>query len=315
MISIIMPMFNSSPFILETLQSIQEQSFLDFECIIVDDGSIDDSKKIVQNFLKYDTRFQHFDRPENLKKGASSCRNYGCILASGNFIQFFDSDDIMHPNHLQVKIDAIKQYDFVVCKLQEFEGEFDHTFLALPQKTGIEVPKNILEGFVTGNLEMMMVAPLWRKSVVIKYLPINENLHILEDHEFYARILSKSNKGIFLDAFLIYYRQSNHSAMHSFYKSIHFGIDSYLLAKKSVLQVTNTTTVKLAILKMVLGVMRMGLAQRDYVNCAKCFEFIYEQKLNFSLNLNLKLIRIKLVYLLCKYLGRGDTYLKKYLKL
>jgi glycosyltransferase involved in cell wall biosynthesis len=315
MISIIMPMYNSSQFILETLNSIKAQTFLDFECLIIDDGSEDDSKIVVQNFLKNDVRFQLFDRPGNLKKGPSSCRNFGCTLAKGSFLQFFDSDDLMHPEHLQLKIETIQNYDFVVCKLQEFSKNFDINNFKLEKISAISNPINFFEDFVTGNFEMMMVAPLWRKTEFLKHLSFNENLHILEDHELYARILFKNNNGFFIDKTLIYYRQSQNSAMNSFYNSIGFGIDSYLEAKKTVLSLTKSKTIKLAILKMILGIMRMGLAQKEYQNCEKCFDFIKIQNLDFSINLKLKLLRIKTIYQFCKIVGKGDTYFKKLLKL
>lgn len=315
MISIIMPMFNSSSWIVEALQSIQVQGYTDFECFIIDDGSTDNSLEITQEFIKNDIRFQLMLRPNDLKKGPSSCRNYGCSLATGSFIQFFDSDDVMHPSHLEEKLNAIGVNDFVVCKLQEFYGSFDTTFFKSDNVPDILHFDDLFEAFVCGNFPMMMVAPMWRASVLKKHLPFNENLHVLEDHELYARILFQSKTYSMVNKTLIYYRQIETSSMNQFYNNIQTGLESYLSAKKTVLQLSSNTTIKLAVLKMVLGVMRAGLAQKNYQNAEKCFAFIQRQKLAFNFNLQKKMLRIKLFYFVFKLSGRGDTYFKKMLKL
>lgn len=310
-----MPMYNSSNWIVETLQSIQAQTYTDFECFIIDDGSTDDSIQFTERFIQNDRRFQLRLRPSSLKKGPSSCRNFGCSLATGSFIQFFDSDDVMHPNHLQEKINAIGMNDFVVCKLHEFYVSFDASLFTTDAVPDIMPFDDLFEAFVCGNFPMMMVAPMWRASVLKKHLPFNENLHVLEDHELYARILFESKKCAIVNKTLIYYRQSENSSMNQFYTNIQTGLQSYLQAKKSVLQLSKTTTIKLALLKMVLGVMRAGLAQKKYSNAQQCFTFIANNQLAYNFSLQRKMLRIRLFYFICKLLGRGDTYFKPMLKL
>lgn len=315
MISIIMPIYNREKVIIETLDSIVKQSYGHWECIIIDDGSTDETYKIICAFTKNDQRFKIYSRPEFVQKGPSACRNYGCSLANGNFIQFFDSDDIMHPEHLQEKQKAIEQSDFVVCKLQEFQENFNNGLFKTDSVPDILKFDDLFEAFVCGNFPMMMVAPMWRIEVLKKYMPFNESLHVLEDHELYSRILFKSKTYAIVNKTLIYYRQSQTSSMNQFYANLQTGIDSYLLAKKSVLKISQSKTIKLAILKMVLGIMRMGLAQKNYRNAEKCFRFIKAEKLAYTFRLQRKICRIQYFYLLFKLTGRGDTYFKKMLKL
>ncbi len=310
-----MPMYNSSNWIVETLTSISMQTYGYFECIIIDDGSTDNSIEITQEFIKNDTRFRLIIRPESFEKGPSSCRNHGCALANGNFIQFFDSDDIMHNEHLHEKKKAINQSDFVVCKLQEFHGNFDYDLFKIDNVPDILKFDDLFEAFVCGNFPMMMVAPMWRAEVLKRYLPFNENLHVLEDHELYSRILFKFKTYTIVNKTLIYYRQSQTSSMNQFYANLQTGIDSYLLVKKTVLTLSQSKNIKLAILKMVLGIMRMGLAQKNYHNAEKCFEFIKTEKLAYTFGLQSKIFRVHVFYLLFKLVGRGDTYFKKMLKL
>ncbi|MFV5686299.1 glycosyltransferase family 2 protein [Flavobacterium sp. GB2R13] len=313
-ISIIIPTFNRAHLILDTLVSIQRQTYPYWECIIIDDGSVDDSKSLILGFLKDDRRFTYLQRPENRPKGASSCRNYGFELSKGSFVQFFDSDDIMHPNHLEEKIIAIKAADFVVCKLQEFQGNFDYDLFKTDNVPDILKFDDLFEAFVCGNFPMMMVAPMWQSVVLKRHLPFNENLHVLEDHELYSRILFEFKTYAIVNKTLIYYRQSQTSSMNQFYSNLQTGIDSYLLAKKTVLKLSQSKNIKLAILKMVLGIMRMGLAQKNYHNAEKCFAFIKTEKLAYNYSLQRKTFRVQAFYLLFKIIGRGNTKFKFLLK-
>lgn len=96
-ISIIVPCFNGESFMKNTISSIKSQTFSQWECIIIDDGSKDKSKKIINDEIKDDNRF-HFVSQEN--KGVSSTRNYGIKLAKGEYIFFLDSDDSIPQNAL-----------------------------------------------------------------------------------------------------------------------------------------------------------------------------------------------------------------------
>ena len=103
-VSIILPTYNRIHLLRETLNSIFYQNFENWECIIVDDDSSENVFEIVQEFILKDSRFVFYSRPENLPKGANSCRNYGFEKASGDFIQWFDSDDIMLEDFLSTKL-------------------------------------------------------------------------------------------------------------------------------------------------------------------------------------------------------------------
>jgi len=95
--SIVIPTYNRANLIGKTLDSILLQRFTDFEVIVVDDGSRDNTQDVVKGYS--DSRIRYYKK-ENGERGAA--RNYGRKLANGNYINFFDSDDLMYPNHLQV---------------------------------------------------------------------------------------------------------------------------------------------------------------------------------------------------------------------
>lgn len=315
LISIIIPTFNRADLISEALESIIAQTYTNWECIVIDDGSTDTTNLILSNFVKNDNRIKYFLRPENRLKGSSSCRNYGFELCLGEFVQFFDSDDIMHPKHLQYKIENIGDTGFVVCKLKEFNEFFDEKLFLIDDLELVQEEENIFEAFVTGRFQMMMVAPMWKYSILEKYMPIREDLHILEDHELYARILNENKRYKVLNINLIYYRIGLPSSTNSFYKDIGYGLDSYLEAKSTVLRLANTNEIKHAILKLTLWVFRMALAQKNYKSAEKCIDFIIDKKLCYNFKLRIAIFRITFFYFIFKLVGRGDTKFKKLLKI
>ncbi|WP_405369570.1 glycosyltransferase family 2 protein [Nonlabens sp. Asnod2-A12] len=123
MISIIIATYNRAAYIIETLTSIANQTYSAFECIIVDDGSTDNTDEIVQEFVNNDERFTYLQRPESVPKGANYSRNYGYTLSKGDYVKFFDSDDVMLPHHLETSMKYLKEgnYDFVVGDCINFD--------------------------------------------------------------------------------------------------------------------------------------------------------------------------------------------------
>src|SRR5699024_9435023 len=123
-VSVIIPVFNRESLVGETLDSILTQSHAAWECILVDDGSTDASLEVLEAYQAKDKRIKIFQRPSNLPKGAPSCRNYGFDQATGDYIQYFDSDDIMLAEMLSEKVKYLIEHpeaSFVVSKMREFD--------------------------------------------------------------------------------------------------------------------------------------------------------------------------------------------------
>ncbi len=100
MISVIIPTFNYAEFIPDAIESVLSQTFEDLEIIVVDDGSTDNTKDVLN---KYSDKIKYYYQDN---KGPASARNLGIKNASGSYICFLDSDDIFIPNKLQVQIDT-----------------------------------------------------------------------------------------------------------------------------------------------------------------------------------------------------------------
>ena len=112
-VSVIVPFYNSSRTIKATLNSIINQSFKDFECIIINDDSNDNSLEIVENFIAYDERFKVLNQK---KKGVVSARNLGIKKSQGRFITFLDADDLWHKDFLKESIFFRNKFRFIYFK-------------------------------------------------------------------------------------------------------------------------------------------------------------------------------------------------------
>ena len=106
MITLIIPLYNAARFIAETLQSVQAQTYTDWECLVIDDGSTDNGAEIVQRIAQADTRIRYVYQSN---AGPSAARNHGLRLAKGDYIQFLDADDWFPPQRFERMLSAYMQ--------------------------------------------------------------------------------------------------------------------------------------------------------------------------------------------------------------
>ncbi|WP_055413307.1 glycosyltransferase family 2 protein [Nonlabens sp. YIK11] len=310
LVSIIIPTYNRAHVIAETLESISVQTYKNWECIIIDDGSEDNTKQFLNDYVTSDVRFKWFSRPKHLPKGPSACRNYGVSISSGHYIQFFDSDDIMHPRHLEMKIAAIGNNDFVICKVQSFTGIFKKEFFKDESSKAIINLENPFRAFILGEFLMCMVAPLWVKSKLKTFLPLREDLKMLIDRELHARVLHSKPAFVIVNMPLIYYRRDLNTINTRFNKDVTTGLESILKTFKTILSLGNDDEIKLYHLKKILVYFRMALAQRNIEAARLCLSFCNQQELWYSSNLKFKKIRILFFFGLFKIFKKGDTRFK-----
>ncbi|MCH6236517.1 glycosyltransferase family 2 protein [Cognataquiflexum rubidum] len=178
LVSILIPNFNKETFIRRTLKSILNQSYTYWECIIVDDGSTDDSWEILKSFETKDNRFKIFKRPDYFKKGANSCRNFALEIASGDYIVWFDSDDLMLENALSNRLALIKGNDFIA-----FQG------LQWDLKSNFGLVINNIGGTNT-YFSFLFFFPKWLtpSTIIKKSFLIENNIFWDKDIPFYQDI-------------------------------------------------------------------------------------------------------------------------------
>lgn len=107
-ISIVIPCYNQGKYLPETLESIKDQTFKKWECILVNDGSTDNTKEIAQSWCIGDNRFIYI---EQQNAGTSAAKNAGLLIARGKYIQVLDSDDLLMKDKLSAQLEAINQID------------------------------------------------------------------------------------------------------------------------------------------------------------------------------------------------------------
>lgn len=211
-VSIIMATYNRAHFIVETLLSIQKQTFIDWECIIVDDGSTDNTKEVIAPFLKNDKRFQFLKRPESYKKALPGCRNYGLDLAKGDYIIFFDDDDIPHPQNLELCVLELEDPSISFCRyirevfFEDFNYEFDYS----KTYTSFYIDKSDIEKMLNNELQFNSCAVMWRAECFKKNRYV-ETLLYCEEWELYSRIVSTGIRGISIEKSLFFGRKHPNS--------------------------------------------------------------------------------------------------------
>lgn len=218
-VSIIMATYNRGHFIIETLQTIKEQSFTNWECIIIDDGCSDNTKKIITPILKQDDRFQFFKRSDKYKKGSSGCRNFGLDLAKGEYIIFFDDDDIVHKDNLKISLGVVELYDVDYCNYQKssFEDLFPTTLSETSTTVVNFITKNEIDLIISQKIGMACCTVLWNKKC-FKTIRFDEDIFYAEEWECYCRIISDNFKGVIINNILYFNRKHNASISIEFHQ-------------------------------------------------------------------------------------------------
>lgn len=136
LVSIITPTFNSAKYIAETFQSVQNQTFQDWEWIIIDDGSSDETEIIVNSLKEKDNRIQFYKLEKN--SGPAIARNTGIEKAKGNYMTFLDADDIWFPNFIENSIATINKtnvsFVFSSYRRSNENLEFVYSDFIVPKK-------------------------------------------------------------------------------------------------------------------------------------------------------------------------------------
>ena len=142
-VSVIMPVYNTEKYLPEAISSILNQDFLDFEFIILDDFSTDNSWEIIQEFAKKDERIRVFKNTEN--KWISFCRNRLVELANTEFLCNQDSDDISEKNRISLLFDFLSKNPDFVYKLRIRSGQTKSESLKQTIKNTLKVQKKAIK--------------------------------------------------------------------------------------------------------------------------------------------------------------------------
>ncbi|MEH6535208.1 MAG: glycosyltransferase family 2 protein [Psychroserpens sp.] len=209
LVSVIIPVYNAMPFFKETMTCVIEQTYSNIEIIIIDDGSTDESLHYLESLSLPNLVVKH-----NKGKGACAARNYGMELATGDYIQFLDADDLLDKDKLQIQVEALdkNRSGIGVCSTKHFYDSIDngkitdHEFLFTTSNT-----KDFLLNLYgsDGKTHNMVGTSAWLtpKALIEKAGPWDETLSKDQDGEFFCRVVAAGTQVIYTPEVLNYYRK------------------------------------------------------------------------------------------------------------
>jgi glycosyltransferase involved in cell wall biosynthesis len=221
--SIVIPVYNSEKFIAQSVNSVLCQTFSEFELLLVNDGSTDDTGKILNELSHQDERIKIISK---INGGASSARNAGFSKAEGDYIVFIDSDDTVSPNYIKDLVDGLynNMADIVVHGFQVFDGNKETKKVAPYKNELISIEsKRIFEEIPLLCLSSP-ISKLFKKSIIRESnLSFDESINIGEDLVFVMDYISQcKNISISSTSNYVYERRSGSlsTSFHSFDEEI-----------------------------------------------------------------------------------------------
>ena len=210
--TIIIPVYNGQAYIDLTIKSVIQQSYIDWELIIVDDGSTDDTSKIINSFVNIDKRIRTIKLNES-SGGPAYPRNIGIEEANGDYLAFLDADDIWDESKLKLQIDYIKRsgIDFLHCDVEYIDY--------LGEKSGA-IKKSrfysLLSEIFGDSFAILAINPITLSSCVVKNskhisFRTDTTFHAIEDWFLWIDLSLKGKKLGKLNKTLVYYRIHNSS--------------------------------------------------------------------------------------------------------
>jgi glycosyltransferase involved in cell wall biosynthesis len=220
-ISIIIPVFNRENLIKQTLDSVLSQFYANWECIIVDDGSTDNSISVIDSYVIKDNRFKLISRPNNRLKGASTCRNIGLENSCGDFIQFLDSDDFLSDNKISEQIKLLKDCSenvIAICKWGRFKNDIYSSQIheSLRSYRNFDNMLTFLDELGYSKGYFPPNAYLIKMDIIRKVGLWNENISINDDGEFMMRVIANTDKIYFAPHAIAYYRDTENGNLSCF---------------------------------------------------------------------------------------------------
>lgn len=183
LISVIVPCYNQAQYLDECLQSVLDQTFSDWECIIVNDGSPDNTEELAKNWIQKDSRFKYLYKENG---GVASARNYAISYAQGEWILPLDGDDKISEKYLELAEEKFCENPTIIYCEAEYFGE----------KNG----ENILDDYSLEKIllqNLIFCTAFYKKSDWLKVGGYDLNMiYGLEDWEFWISILTRENKKV-----------------------------------------------------------------------------------------------------------------------
>ncbi len=194
----------------ETLDSVIAQLYQNWECLVIDDGSADHTEELMAFYIENDKRIKFFKRPDSLLKGANNCRNYGFEMSTGEYINWFDDDDIMLPEFLSERIEHMeKGVEIIICSFFPVDRSLNRKTAALSLKKTF----SLFKSYALYELKLITNSLLFKRKILMNRTLFLPGLEYGDETELFLRIFYQEPepKYIIIDKPLFLYRQHDNS--------------------------------------------------------------------------------------------------------
>lgn len=191
LVSVVIPAYNAALFIKEAIESVLNQTYMNFEIIVIDDGSIDNQNEIIRTLMEKDDRIKYFYQENS---GVSTARNHGILISKGEYLAFLDADDVWLPDNLELKIRKFESGEFglVHSSAKIIDDKSNITGQSIIGKEG-----DLLEDMLMWK-ETCIPGPssvLVKKEVIEEIGDFDTNLSTAADQDFFFRVASNCTIG------------------------------------------------------------------------------------------------------------------------
>ena len=200
LVSIVIPSFNKADLLIEMIEGIINQSYRNWELIIVDDGSDDCEFEKVHSFVSSDNRITHIRRNREPKNG-DTCRNIGMEMAKGEYLIIFDADDIISPTCLEKRVEFIQnhpEYDYVSFPYSMFNHGEKWPFKDVQKILNVMPEGHYLSSFLRNNYPFTVWSNIYRMDAV-RNIKWDEKVFVYQDFDFMISCLYAGLKHGFSD--------------------------------------------------------------------------------------------------------------------
>lgn len=216
LVSVLIPNYNKAAYLKETLDSVLAQTYTNWECIIVDDHSTDNSWEILEEYAAKDSRFKIFKRPDTREQGGNAARNFAFEMSKGVYVNWFDSDDIMLPDKIEKQIYFLEysEVDFVLVLIENYKNDFVKSEFVIEMNKEKRPIK-----YLKGTFWFQTSLPIFkRKFLLVLNRLFDESLKRNQEGEFFTRILLAKPEIYFINDKKVIRRFDNNSISSNYSK-------------------------------------------------------------------------------------------------
>lgn len=208
LVSVIIPVYNAEKYIVETVQSVLDQTYINIEIIVVNDGATDNTRQIIETTFG-ENKAVHLINKKNA--GAAAARNTGYQAAKGDYIKFLDGDDLINPEMIEQQVSLSQDGSIISAKWGRFNHNDITTFNLNPEDCWQTLPAKEWIKSSWHNAQSMTNPGIFLipKSLIEKAGLWDGTLSLLDDTEYLTRTILTAEQVIFSAESTLYYRSGN----------------------------------------------------------------------------------------------------------